>query len=61
MNDRIYVLGREGTGLVLEKSNEFHVLSRNELDDGFDASPVVIGNELFLRGRRNLYCIAEDE
>ena len=60
VNDRVYVLGREGTALVLEKSNELRVLSRNELDDGFDASPAVVGNELFLRGRSSLYCIAEE-
>ncbi|MBM3839529.1 MAG: hypothetical protein FJ398_16475 [Verrucomicrobia bacterium] len=59
MNNRIYVVGREGTTAVLEKSKELKVLARNKLDDGFDASPAVVGNELFLRGRSKLYCIAE--
>jgi hypothetical protein len=27
------------------------------LDDGFDASPALVGNELYLRGNRYLYCI----
>ena len=59
VNDRIYVVGREGTTLVLENSSQLNVLARNELDDGFDASPAVVGNQLFLRGGSHLYCIAE--
>jgi outer membrane protein assembly factor BamB len=58
VHDRIYFAGQNGTTVVLEKSKEVKVLARNQLDDGFDASPAVVGNELFLRGRANLYCIA---
>jgi outer membrane protein assembly factor BamB len=58
VNDRIYLPGQNGTTLVLEKSSELTVLASNSLDDGFDASPAVVGDELFLRGRENLYCIA---
>lgn len=28
-------------------------------DKKFDASPVAVGNELFLRGHKTLYCLAE--
>jgi hypothetical protein len=35
------------------------VLAKNRLDDGFDASPALVGNELFLRGREFLYCLGE--
>jgi outer membrane protein assembly factor BamB len=59
VNNRVYVVGREGATVVLEKSKELKVLARNKLDDGFDASPAVVGNELFLRGRSKLYCITE--
>jgi outer membrane protein assembly factor BamB len=59
VNDRIYVVGREGTTLVLEKSKELKIIARNKLDDGFDASPAVVGDELFLRGRTHLYCVLE--
>ena len=59
VNDRIYIAGREGTTLVIEKSTTLKILASNILKDGFDASPAVVGNELFLRGRANLYCIAE--
>lgn len=56
---RVYVLGRDGTTLVLKDGDTFEVLASNTLDDAFDASPAVAGRELFLRGRKHLYCIAE--
>jgi hypothetical protein len=35
------------------------VLATNKLDEKFDASPAVVGKELFLRGHEYLYCLAE--
>ena len=55
---RIYLLGREGKALVLEPGPTLKVLAENELDDGFDASPVIVGDTLYLRGRRFLYALA---
>jgi hypothetical protein len=43
----------------MEAADSINILSVNELDETLDASPVAIGNELYLRGRSNLYCIAE--
>ena len=59
--DRVYVAGRDGTTVVLKHGKSFEVLSSNILDDGFDASPAVVGNELYLRGRRYLYRIEQSE
>ncbi len=58
--DRIYLLGRSGTAKVIRRSGNLEVLATNRLDDHFDASPAVAGNELFLRGKQHLYCIAEE-
>jgi outer membrane protein assembly factor BamB len=55
----VYVAGREGATMVLEAGPRFRVLATNELDDGFDASPVAVDGELYLRGRRHLYRISE--
>ncbi len=57
---RIYVASREGTIAVLESGGEFAFLALNKLDDSFSASPAVAGEELYLRGERHLYCIAEE-
>jgi outer membrane protein assembly factor BamB len=57
--DRVYVLGRNGTCVVLKKGPKLEVLATNKLDDKTDASLALVGKELFLRGRQYLYCIAE--
>ncbi len=56
---RVYFLGRDGGALVIENGSAFKVLATNSLDDGFEASPAVVGDELYLRGRRFLYRIEE--
>jgi outer membrane protein assembly factor BamB len=56
---RIYLAGRNGTSLVLKQSDKLEVLATNKLDEQFEASPAVVGNELFLRGHEHLYCLAE--
>jgi len=56
---RVYIVGRNGTSLVLEHGPEYKVLASNELDDRFDATPALVDNEIFLRGRGHLYKIAE--
>ncbi len=56
---RVYLVGRDGGTLVIKDADELEVLATNRLDDGFDASPALVGNQLFLRGRGHLYCIAE--
>ena len=58
--DRVYVLGRDGTCVVLRKGPKLEVLAVNTLaDDHTDASMALAGNEAFIRTRGNLYCLAE--
>ncbi len=57
--DRVYVLGRNGLCLVLKNGPALEVLARNKIDDKTDASIALAGKELFIRGQRALYCIAE--
>ena len=45
--------------MVLKEGAKLDILATNKLEDGFDASPAIAGNQLFLRGRENLYCLAE--
>jgi outer membrane protein assembly factor BamB len=57
---RIYFTGRDGTTLVLADGPEIEVLATNKLDESIDASPALVGNEIFLRGKEHLYCISGD-
>jgi hypothetical protein len=54
---RVYVVGREGSTVVLAAGPKPQVLATNRLDDGFDASPALVEGELYLRGARHLYRI----
>jgi outer membrane protein assembly factor BamB len=58
VRDRLYVVGKNGTTLVVKQGSEFKVLSSNVLKDEFTASAAIVGNELYLRGHKHLYCIA---
>jgi hypothetical protein len=58
--DRVYLTGRNGMTLVIKRGPTFEVLAENPLDDGFDASPAIVDNEIYLRGRKYLYCIAQN-
>jgi len=55
---RVILLGRDGGALVLRHAPRLEVLAVNRLDDGFDASPALVGREMFLRGRGHLYSVA---
>mgnify|MGYP003310286126 CR=1 FL=1 len=48
----------EGTTLVIKHGPTYEVLASNVLDDGFDASPAIVDDEIFLRGSLYLYKIA---
>ena len=55
---RVYFVGRNGVSYVLKPSDKYDVLAVNTLDDKFDCSPAFVGDEMYLKGKQNLYCIA---
>jgi outer membrane protein assembly factor BamB len=55
---RVYIPGQDGGTIVFKAGPAFEVIATNQLDDAFDASPALVDNELFLRGRKHLYAIA---
>ena len=58
---RIYLTDLSGTTVVISHSKKLpEMLGTNHLEDEFSASPVIVGKELFLRGK-NLYCIREQK
>jgi outer membrane protein assembly factor BamB len=56
---RVYLTSRDGVTLVIRHGDTFEVLATNKLDDDIDASAAIAGKEMFLRGSRYLYCLAE--
>lgn len=55
----IYITSRGGITRVIKHGTEFQEIATNSLDDEVDASLAIIGDEIYLRGRRHLYCIAK--
>jgi arylsulfatase A-like enzyme/outer membrane protein assembly factor BamB len=60
-NGLVYVTDRNGTTLVLKRARKLEVIATNKLGDTVHSSPAIAGNQLFIRGRRFLYCIARAE
>ena len=56
---RVYVVDRAGVTAVVDAGPSLKVLAVNTLADPIDASPALVDGEIFLRGRRYLYAIAE--
>jgi outer membrane protein assembly factor BamB len=57
--DRIYFSSREGTTTVLKHGSSLDVLATNDLGETIDASPAMVGDELFIRTEGHLYCLKE--
>jgi outer membrane protein assembly factor BamB len=56
---RIYIVDLEGSTAVLAAGPIPRLWSVNRLSDSIAASPAIAGRELFLRGEKFLYCLAE--
>lgn len=57
--DRIYLIDREGTALVLKNATKLEVLATNRLDEPTDATPALVDNQIIIRSEKHLYCIEE--
>jgi outer membrane protein assembly factor BamB len=56
---RVYITSRDGVTTVLKHGPTYEVLAENVLDDGFDASPALVDNQIYLRGYKYLYAIGQ--
>ncbi len=56
---KIYFCNEEGKTIVVAPGREFKKLAENKLEDGFMASPAVVGKALFLRTKTALYRIEQ--
>lgn len=55
----VYLTGRGGTTVVLEDAEQVKIVASNSVGEPVDATPAPVGNELFIRGQKHLFCIAE--
>jgi len=57
----LFCFDQTGKSVVLKAGRSLEVLATNTLEDGFMASPAVLGRALILRTKRNLYRIESSE
>ena len=57
--DKIFITGRSGNMAVLTPGKVLKTERINKLGEPVDASPAIVGNEIYIRGRSHLYCIAQ--
>jgi outer membrane protein assembly factor BamB len=53
---KIYLTDRGGAITVIEDSPTLKVLATNEVGEGVDATPALVGTQLFVRGEKHLFC-----
>jgi outer membrane protein assembly factor BamB len=55
----VYYTNLDGVVTVIKAGPKFEVLAKNELGEGIVASPAVAHGQLFIRGEKHLFCVAE--
>jgi outer membrane protein assembly factor BamB len=56
--DKILLTSEDGDTFVLKAGPKHEVLGTNSIDEPVYASPAIAGGAIFIRGTKNLYCIA---
>jgi outer membrane protein assembly factor BamB len=56
---KVYFTSLEGVVTVIKAGAKFELLAKNDLGEGIVATPAVSNGQLFIRGEKHLFCIAE--
>lgn len=54
----IFMVGRQGTVVVIKDSDDLEIVSSNPMNETVDATIAPVDDELFIRGEKHLFCIA---
>lgn len=57
----VFVTGRSGTTAVIKDGKKLEIVSTNSVDEGVDATPALVDDQIFIRGERHLFCIEAGE
>ena len=57
--DFLFIPDESGKTYVLKAGTQFEFVSQNVLGDGGFASPIICGNQIFLRSNNQLYCVGK--
>ncbi len=57
----VYLTDRSGRIVVIKDAPTLEVVAENDMGEGVDATPAPVGDAIFIRGERHLFCIAAHE
>ncbi len=55
----VYLTDRSGVTTVIKDGATLEVVATNSVGEGVDATPAPVGEQLFIRGERHLFCVSE--
>ncbi len=55
----VYLTSRNGTTVVIKDAETLQIEATNSVDETVDATRAPVDNQLFIRGEKHLFCIAE--
>lgn len=58
---KLYAAREDGTVFVARVNPSFELLAQNEMGERVIASPVAVGDRLFIRGEKHLFCLQASE
>jgi len=58
-DDMLYLLDRSGVMHILKAGPEFQIISEPALGERADCTPAFSDKKIFIRGKKNLYCISK--
>ena len=60
-NGKIYISTQDGNVLTLEDGDTLKPIAVNSMEEPINASPAIVGSEIFIRTQNHLYCIGSTE
>ncbi len=55
----VYLTDRSGTTVVIKDADQLQIVATNSVGETVDATPAPVDDQLFIRGEKHLFCIAE--
>jgi outer membrane protein assembly factor BamB len=59
-DDMVYLLDRSGVMHIVKAEAKFQLVSEAALGEGADCTPAFSDKKIYIRGRKNLYCISKN-
>lgn len=57
----VYLTARNGTTVVIKDADELSIVATNTVEETVGATPAPVDKELFIRGEKHLFCIADSQ